>query len=135
MFRSRHLHQTREGGAQINMAPLIDMMFILLIFFLVTTSFVKETGVEVMRPSAAAAESLSRDSILVGITADGAVYMDNQEVGILSVRARVKEYLRRRDLPVVVVADANTRTQHLLDVIDECKLAGAKSVNVAAEKE
>jgi biopolymer transport protein ExbD len=134
MFRSRYFLRLRDEGAQINLAPLIDMMFILLIFFLVTTSFVKETGIEVTRPTAAAAESLSRDSILVGITADGAVYMDNQEVGILSVRARVKEYLRRRDLPVVVIADAATRTQDLLSVVDECKLAGAQSVNVAAQQ-
>ena len=111
------------------------MMFILLIFFLVTTSFVQETGIEVMRPSAQAAESLSRESILVGVAADGTVYMDNQEVGILSVRARVKQHLRRRDVPVVVISDANTRSQALLDVIDECKLAGATSVHLAAEKE
>ena len=135
MFRSRYFRQIRARGPEINLAPLIDMVFILLIFFLVTTSFVKETGIEVSRPSAAAAESLSRDSVLIGVSADGSVYMDNQEVGILSVRGRVREYLRRRDIPVIIVADANTRSQVLMDVIDECKLAGATRVNLAAEKE
>ena len=135
MFHSRYFRQLRERGAEINLAPLIDMMFILLIFFLVTTSFVRETGIEVQRPSAAASEALSPDSILVGVSADGAVYMDNQEVGLLSVRARVREHLRRRRVPVIVIPDRNTRSQVLLDVIGECKLAGARQVNLAAERE
>jgi biopolymer transport protein ExbD len=135
MFRSRYFRSLHERGAEINLAPLIDMMFILLIFFLVTTSFVKETGIEVHRPSAAAAESLTRDSILIGVGADGSVHMENQQVDMFSLRARVKEHLRHRARPVIIIPDAATRSQVLLDVIDECKLAGAKRVNLAAEKE
>jgi biopolymer transport protein ExbD len=134
VFRSRYFRELREQRVQLNLAPLIDMMFILLIFFLVTTSFVSETGIEVERPASATAESLTRDSILVGVAADGSVHMDNQEVSLLSLRARVKDHLRERDLPVIVVPDAATRSQDLLHVVDECKLAGAKRVNLAAEK-
>jgi biopolymer transport protein ExbD len=134
MFRSRYFRELREQRVQLNLAPLIDMMFILLIFFLVTTSFVRETGIEVHRPSAQAAESLSRDSLLIAVSADGSVHMDNQEVGLLSLRARVRDSLRHRDLPVIVIPDANTRSQDLMNVIDECKLAGAERVNLAAEK-
>ncbi len=134
MFRSRYFRELREQRVQLNLAPLIDMMFILLIFFLVTTSFVRETGIEVNRPSAAAAESLTRDSLLIAVAADGSIHMDNQKVGLLSLRARVRDSLRRRDLPVIVIPDASTRSQDLMNVIDECKLAGAKRVNLAAEK-
>lgn len=123
------------GSVEINIAPLIDMVFILLIFFLVTTSFIKETGVQVEKPSAASAESLTRNCIFIGIDAEGDIYLDRTEVGIMSLRARVKEKLRRKERPVVLITDKNTRSQAILDVIDECKAAGASRISLAAQKE
>lgn len=134
MIETERYVEIGASGAEINVAPLIDMVFILLIFFLVTTSFVRETGLEVEKPVAASAQKLQRDSILIGVSASGAVHMHNREVGLLSVRALVKEQLRRRELPVIIIADRDTRTQALVDVIDECKLAGAKAVRIATEK-
>ncbi len=135
MVRRRFYQHISTQAAEVNLAPLIDMIFILLIFFLVTTSFVKEAGVDVHRPSATVAESLTRDNIFIGIDKSGGVYMNSQEVSLLSVRAIVKEQLRLRKVPVVIVTDKQTPTQYLVDVIDECKLAGADKISLAAEKE
>ena len=135
MIATNRFRRVGSDGAEINMAPLIDMIFILLIFFLVTTSFVRETGIEVRKPAAATAEALEKESILIGIDGNGKIHMENREVGLLSVRALVKEALRRRDMPVIIIADRETRTRVLVDVIDECKLAGARKISLASEKE
>ncbi len=134
MFRRRFYQKISEGKAEVNLAPLIDMIFILLIFFLVTTSFVKETGIDVHRPSASVAESLERESVFIAIAKDGSIHMNNRKIGILSVRARLREQFRLKELPVVIVADKDAPTKYLVAVIDECKLAGASKVSLAAEK-
>ncbi len=125
----------RDNGSELNIAPLIDMVFILLIFFIVTTSFVRESGIDVDKPSATTATQLDKDIIQIGISAAGTVHMDGQQVSLLSLRALVRERLRDRALPVVVVSDRDSRTEVLMDVIDECKLAGAEKVSIAAKRE
>ena len=125
-----------NGATEINVAPLVDMVFILLIFFLVTTSFVKETGITVEKPSAATAEELEQQSILIGISANGEIHMGRKKIELVAVRAMVREELiSNSDKPVVVVADGQSRNARLVDVIDECKLAGAKKISLASEKE
>ena len=124
-----------EGAADVNLAPLIDMMFILLIFFLVATSFVTETGVDVTRPSSAAATRLSRESLRIGIDAGGRVFMDRREVGLMSVRARVREHLKLHAVPVVRVLDRATSAQAILRVLDECTAGGARQISLAAEQQ
>lgn len=130
-------HQTRrgEGDSQINIAPLMDMVFILLIFFVVTTVFVEETGVEVQRPSAVSAQSLERNSILIAITRDGRIVYGGEERSLNGVRAIVARELAEREMPVILLVDESARSGALVDVIDECKLAGAKNVSIAARKE
>ena len=125
-----------NGTTEINVAPLVDMVFILLIFFLVTTSFVKETGITVEKPSAATTEELEQQSILIGISANGEIHMGRKKIGLVAVRAMVREELiSNSDKPVVVIADGQSRNARLVDVIDECKLAGAKKISLASEKE
>ena len=125
-----------NGTTEINVAPLVDMVFILLIFFLVTTSFVKETGLTVEKPSAATAEELEQESILIGISANGEIHMGRKKIELVAVRALVREELiSKADKPVVIVADGQSRNARLVDVIDECKLAGAKKISLASEKE
>ncbi len=119
---------------EINIVPMIDLVFFLLIFFLVSSTLVQETGVEVRRPVAATAENIKDSSILIAVAADGTIYMDNRQVGLPAVRALVRERLRVREMPVVIIADRESRTRSLVDVIDECRMAGARSVNVATEK-
>jgi len=117
------------------MAPLIDMMFILLIFFLVTTTFVQETGLAVTRPKAATAENLRKQSILIAISPSGTIHMENRQVSLMSVRGIVKRALRLKGQPVIIIADEASRTRTLVDVMDECRLAGAKQISIASETE
>ncbi|WP_029913965.1 ExbD/TolR family protein [Pelobacter seleniigenes] len=125
----------KRAQADLNMAPLIDMVFILLIFFLVTTSFVKETGVEVNRPSAASAVSQNKTNILLAITPQNRIYMDHREIDLRAVRANVERALAENpDGSVVVVADRDSNTGIAIQVMDGCRQAGARNVALAAQQ-
>jgi biopolymer transport protein ExbD len=122
-----------RAGTELNIAPLIDMVFILLIFFLVTTSFVKETGIEVTRPTASTAVSLPKTTILIAIDPDNRVFMDRREIDIRAVRANVERALAENpEGAVVVVADRNSNTGTAIQVMDGCRMAGAPNVSLAA---
>lgn len=120
----------------IDMAPLIDMTFLLLIFFMVTTSFVKETGIDVMRSTAATAEVKDRGSVMIGVNAEGDVYMEGKKVDLRSVRSLVERALAEDpEAGVVVVADKDSNTGDVVRVMDQCRLAGAHNVSLAARRE
>jgi biopolymer transport protein ExbD len=122
-----------KKAVELNMAPLIDMVFILLIFFLVTTSFVRETGVDINRPAAATAVSKEKANILIGITKNDRIFMDKREIDIRTVRANVERALAENpEGAVVIVADNESRTGATIKVMDECRLAGSKNVSLAA---
>ena len=119
----------------INMGPLIDMVFLLLIFFVVTTSFVKETGIDVERPTAATAEMKEKGNVLIGVTGDGRVYLDRKRIDVRSVRAHMARVLAENpESSVVIVADKQSQTGIVIQVMDQCRLAGAKNVSLAASK-
>lgn len=122
-----------KKGIELNMAPLIDMVFILLIFFLVTTSFVRETGVDISRPAAATAVSKEKANILIGVTRDDRIFMDRREIDIRAVRANVERALAENpEGAVIIVADRESRTGIAIKVMDGCKFAGAKNISLAA---
>lgn len=121
-----------EGGIDVNMSPLIDCVFLLLIFFIVTTVFVKETGVELDRPQAVSAVLLDRQSIMIALTPSGDIVYGGRTIGLNSVRGLVAQQLRERDAPVIILADRKSQTGQLVELMDECKLGGAKHVSVAA---
>ncbi len=126
--------RSKRDSVDLNMAPLIDMVFILLIFFLVTTSFVKETGIEVQRPTAASAASQNKTTIMLAISPQNQVFMDHREIDIRAVRANVERALAESpDSSVVVVADRDSSTGIAVQVMDGCRLAGAVNVALAAE--
>ena len=134
MRRFRHARST-SNGAEINLSPLIDVVFLLLIFFIVTTVFVEETGIQVSKPRAASSEDLEKHAILLAVTSDGRVYQGGREIGLDGVRAVVGALLESDPAtPVIVRADAAARTQTTVRVIDAAKLAGAESVSLATEK-
>ncbi len=123
----------KKGNLELNIAPLIDMVFILLIFFLVTTSFVKETGVDISRPAASTAVSKTGTTILIGVTRDDTVHMDKREIDPRAVRANVERALAENpEASVVIVADKDSLTGLVINVMDNCKLAGAENVSLAA---
>jgi len=131
----RYRHETQEEG-QIDISPLIDMVFILLIFFMVTTTFVKDMKLELDRPSAASAASASTKATRVFIDKHGDVYVDNQPVRIYSLQSKLRDMLRvSTDKSVLVVTDESVAAKLVLEVIDQCKLSGATNVGVATEQE
>jgi len=122
-----------EEVNDINVSPLIDMVFILLIFFIVTTTFVEETGVEVDKPQAASAAKLDKNSILLAITSQGQVVYGGQDIGLGGVRALVKRMTDQDPVPVIIQVDKNAAAGVVVRVIDEAKLGGAKNVSLASE--
>lgn len=125
--------RAKKQTLELNIAPLIDMVFILLIFFLVTTSFVKETGVDISRPAASTAVSKTGTTILIGVTRESSIHMDNREIDVRAVRANVERALAENpEASVVIVADKESLTGLVINVMDSCKMAGAENVSLAA---
>lgn len=125
--------KARRARPGLDMAPLIDMVFILLIFFLVNTSFVKETGIEVDRPSAATASTEQKNMLLIAVDANNRVFMEGREIDFRAVRAHVERGLAENpEAAVVVVADRASTTGATIQVMDGCRLAGAKNLSLAA---
>jgi biopolymer transport protein ExbD len=124
----QRLEQSHNG---IDLSPLLDVVFILLIFFIVTSVFVKETGVEVEKPQAVSAQRLENTVIMIAITNKGDVVYDSTSIGVAGVRNTIEQLLQVRERSVVIQADEQVLTKLLVEVIDEAKLAGAKSVNIA----
>jgi len=133
MGRFREMSSEDDDGA-IDISPLIDCVFILLIFFIVTTTFVEETGVDVDKPQAASSVPLKKNSILIALTAKGEVVYAKRDIGIGGVRSLVKLMIQKEQVPVIVQADAEAPSGLLVRVIDEAKLAGAKTVSIATRK-
>ena len=133
-MRDRKLIFTQEGRSdEINVSPLIDIVFILLIFFIVTTVFIEETGVEVQRPQSASAEQLEKNASLIAITAEGKVVYGGNEIGVRGVRGVVKRLLKQNDQPVIVQTDKRASVEIYTRVHDEAALAGAKRINLATQ--
>ena len=134
-MRRNHSGNGDHIAAEINVSPLIDIVFLLLIFFMVTAVFVEETGVEIQKSTAVTAEDLEKNSILLAVTSDGEVYFDGRPVAVNAVRGLVARLLREQQRPVIIMADDDSRSGTLVRVIDECKLAGAERVSLAAARE
>ncbi|MEJ6573211.1 MAG: biopolymer transporter ExbD [Akkermansiaceae bacterium] len=135
MRRFRHFTGDVSSSSEINISPLIDVVFILLIFFIVTTVFIDEAGVEVNKPRAASAEDLEKHSILIAVTANGQVYQGGRSIGIDGVRSVVAAMLESDEtIPVIIQGDTAASHGIVVKVIDAAKLAGAKTVNLATSK-
>jgi len=122
-----------EEEVGIDLTPMLDMTFIMLIFFIVTTSFVKETGIDVNRPNAATAEKKERGNILIAIRSDGAIWMDKKQIDVRSVRANVERaHAENPEGSVVITADKASETGVLVQVMDQVRLGGIANVSIAA---
>lgn len=134
-MQSRLKHRLeQESGQHIDMSPLLDVVFILLIFFIVTTVFVRESGVEVDKPQAVSASRLEQQVIFIAITDAQQVFFDGSQIGVAGVRSSVEQLLKQQQRPVVIQADKTVPTELLVQVIDEAKLAGASQVNLATKQ-
>jgi biopolymer transport protein ExbD len=134
MRRRRH-HADNDLESVIDLTPMMDMAFIMLIFFIVTASYVKESGIDVNRPTAQTAERKERGNIVIAIRADGEVWMDKRAVDIRAVRANVERMRAENPLAsVIIAADRETRTHYLVDVMDQVRLAGVAHAAIATEQ-
>jgi biopolymer transport protein ExbD len=133
MFRI--FKKKQEESDDINISPLIDMVFILLIFFVVTTSFSRETGVEVNKPKAASSQTLSQENILIAVTAEGTIHILEKQVDLNQLSIIVKRLATENpERQAVIMVDRNARSGDVVDVIDACNLSGVKKVNIATIK-
>ena len=127
---------TQEEETAVDISPLIDMVFILLIFFMVTTTFVKDMKLDLERPSASSGAAASTKAIRVFIDQYGDIYVDNQPLRIYSLQGKLRDMLRSStEKSVLVVTDENVTAKLVLEVVDQTRLAGATDVGVATEQE
>lgn len=129
-----NLPERRQKDMGIEMGPLMDIVFILLIFFVVTSSFTRETGVDVTKPEAQTASQLEKENLLIAITREGTIHMNERQVDLASLQDILKQSLAKTpDREAVVIADKGSETGVLVQVIDVCNLAGVKKVSIAAQ--
>jgi biopolymer transport protein ExbD len=132
-MRRRHAH---SEDTEINITPMLDVVFIMLIFFIVTTSFTKETGASIVRPNAGQAVALRNGTILIGVRPNDEIWMARREIELREVRQMVER--ARAENPegsVVIVADKGARIGTLTRIMDQVRLAGVTGVSIATEKE
>ena len=128
----RRLPRAEEDN-NIELTPMLDVVFILLIFFIVTTSFVKETGIDINRPSAATAEKKPKGNILIAINGNGEIWIDNREIDVRAVRANIQQLKARYpQSSVIIQSDEQARTGKLVKVMDQVRLAGVQNISLAA---
>ena len=130
----RRRRMESEEESEINITPMLDVVFIMLIFFIVTASFVKESGLDISRPDAATAERKERGNILVAISETGQIWIDRRQIDIRAVRANIERlHAENPQGAVVIQADQNSKNGLLVRVMDAARLAGVANVSIAAE--
>ncbi len=133
MSARRHLQAPEE--AELDMTPMLDIVFIMLIFFIVTTSFVKESGVTVSTPQAQTAAQQENANIFIAITADGEVWIDRRPVDPRAVRTVVARlHADNPEGSVIIQSDEEAATRTLVEVMDQVRLAGIESIAIAADQ-
>ena len=126
---------TAEEESQVDLTPMLDVVFIMLIFFIVTSTFVKESGVDVTRPNAETAVPTDASSIQIGITSNNQIYFDKRLVDNRAGRANIEKGLAESPgAAVIIVADALSNTETLIEVMDQSRLAGAENISVATDE-
>jgi len=133
-MRRRTSRSSIDQSADIDMTPMLDIVFIMLIFFIVTTSFVKESGIDVNRPNAQTSETKAKGNIIIGIKANGDVWIDKRLVDVRAVRPNVSRLHAENPLgSVIIAADRDTKTHVLVQVMDQVRLAGITNASIATE--
>lgn len=126
----------REEDNNIDISPLIDMVFILLIFFMVSATFVKDMDLEINRPKATSSTPSSTKALRVFIDNSGDTYLDNKPIRVWMIQSKLRDMLRTStDSSVLVITDESVPSRKLIEVVDQCRLAGAEDVGVVTEAE
>ena len=127
MSRFRNASGSDTDESSVDISPLIDVVFILLIFFIVTTTFVEESGLAVNKPEAASASQEESETLVFEVTEKGNILHEGREIGVRGIRPLVQDKLREDDAPVIVKAEEKARTELMIRVVDEIKLAGGRA--------
>ncbi len=120
-----------QNKNEIDLAPLLDVVFILLIFFIVTSVFVLETGVDIDKPSAISTKRMERSIIMIAITSDNQVVYAGTNIGIRGIRNTIAIAMKKKERPVIIQSDKKVPTEILVKVLDQVKLGGAKNVSIS----
>ena len=124
-----------EDENEINITPMLDVVFIMLIFFIVTATFVKEAGIDVNRPDAATAVKKENANILIAISANNAIWIDKRMIDIRAVRPNIERlHAENPQASVVIQADKESKTYTLIQVMDAARQAGVFNVSIAAQE-
>ena len=128
--------QKKEADQAVDISPLIDMVFILLIFFMVSTTFVKDMKLDLERPGASSASRASSKVIKVYLDNQAQTYIDNQPIKVWALQSKLRDMLRAStEKSILVVTDETVAVEKLIEVVDQCRMSGATDVAVAAKKE
>jgi len=132
MQHTRHTPESEDHG--IDLAPMLDFTINLLIFFIITTSFIKEAGITVFKPEAITAENRDSGNLLIAVRENGEIYMDRHPVEVRELRALIERlHIERPDDTVVIQADKASRAGVVAKVMDEVRLGGIKEIAIAAD--
>jgi biopolymer transport protein ExbD len=132
-MRGRRMRETAQS--EVNMTPMLDVVFIMLIFFIVTASFVKEAGVDVIRPPAQTAVAKDKGNILIAITENGQIWIDRRQVDPRALRANIERlHGENPQGSIVIQADEKSQNHLLVAVMDAAKAAGVNQIAIAAEE-
>lgn len=132
----RRKNRRQIEDSNLDLTPMMDIVFIMLIFFIVTTSFVKETGVDINRPNAETAERDEKGNILVAITATNEIWIDKRRVDLKAVRANIERLkIEYPEGSVIIQADKESRSGLLVEAMDQIRLAGVQNISIAAKND
>ena len=134
-MRKSHLPKSAEPSGEIDLTPMLDVVFIMLIFFIVTATFIKEPGIDVNRPIALTGQSISNQSILIAISENNEIWMDNVLLKEHQISARIEQIKSANIKSVLVIqADAKSTADKLALVIDAAKKAGITDISLATDE-
>lgn len=123
-------------GVEIAIVNLVDVIFILLIFFIMTTTFSKDTGIDVSKPQAATASEITKENIMIGVTRDGLIHLQESQVSVTQIEGILKRLVSDNpDRQVLIIADRDASVSTVVDIMDECNKARVRKVSLSAVRE
>ncbi|WP_144391374.1 ExbD/TolR family protein [Pleionea sediminis] len=132
---AKQVAKRREEEAEIDMTPMLDIVFIMLIFFIVTASFVKEAGVQVTNPTAVTAKERPDANVFIAVTKEGEVHIDNKNIDVDKLKVEIQRIMAETPfISIVIQADKSSKAGVVMKVLDAAKAAGVKGVSVAATR-
>ena len=131
----KHQRRRKFDNIEIQVTNLVDIIFVLLIFFILTTTFTKDTGLEITKPKASSATQIAAKNLQVSVTRDGLYYLDDRQVDLALMQTIIRRSVSKNpDITAVIISDKNAPVDAVLSVLDVCNMVGVKKTSVQAEK-